>query len=812
MASTISFGDANSGLEAGVIHGSPIGANNGPTTERSETLSDPSAVIPFARDQDFVERGSLLNEVFHKCAVPGSRTALVGLGGVGKSQLAIEHIYRIRERSPGTWIFWVYASSVARFEQSYRDIADHLKIPGRKDPKANILKLVRDWLHAGKYGPWLLVLDNVDDTHLSAETGGGGQGVRGSGVGREVSQPMSAYLPQSQNGSILITSRNRGIALKLVEENNIIVVEKMAQAHALTLFEKKLGSLGDGNDIVELAEALEYMPLAIVQSTAYVCQRRPRYSVRQYLEDFRKSDRKKTSLLNYEGGLLRRDWEASNSIIVTWQLSFEYIRRNWPSAAHLLSLMSFFDRQGIPELLIRDRVQSRGGCESQSQLDRNRERNDGEDSGEICMSDTGEGDGSEDDGFENDVQVLRNYSFISCDTDQTFEMHALVQLAMRKWLEANNQLELWKQQYVQRLSVAFPMGEYKNWAICQALFPHAKLAVTQRPKAEASLREWAVLMHNAARYAHEKGNTAEAVQLSRTALEVNEKVYGHEHENTLASMGMLGSAYFRRGQWKQAEEFQVEAIEIRKRVLGKEHPDTLVSMGRLASLYLEQGCYKEAEELGEEVIEIEKRVLGEEHPDTLVSIGNLAFLNSKQGRYKEAEELGVKVLEIEKRVLGEEHPITLNGIGNLAFLYLEQGRYKEAEELVVEVLELQKRVLGEEHPHTLSNMETLAWTWKGQGRDTEAIQLMEECIQLRIRTFGADHPSTSEASEILTRWQRETFNNSLVGKLYENSHHSLLEHQKNKTTKENQKPTSDETSNTIQGPPSSPSYPQPPEF
>ncbi|KAI4254529.1 MAG: hypothetical protein LQ352_003037 [Teloschistes flavicans] len=781
MASTISFGDANSGLEAGVIHGSVNAEfHHHHPPERSETLPDPSAVIPFARDQDFVERGSLLDEVFHKCAVPGSRTALVGLGGVGKSQLAIEHIYRTRERSPGTWIFWVYASSVARFEQSYRDIADHLKIPGRKDPKANILKLVRDWLHAGKYGPWLLVLDNVDDTHLdthlSAETGGGGQGVRGTAVGRGVSQPMSAYLPQSQNGSILITSRNRGIALKLVEENNIIVVEKMAQAHALTLFEKKLGSLGDGNDIVELAEALEYMPLAIVQSTAYVCQSRPRYSVRQYLEDFRKSDRKKTSLLNYEAGLLRRDWEASNSIIVTWQISFEYIRRNWPSAADLLSLMSFFDRQGIPEYLIRD-------------------RDDG-------LEDDGSEDaGSKDDGFEDDVQVLRNYSFISCDTDQTFEMHALVQLAMRKWLEANNQLELWKEQYVQSLSAAFPSGEYKNWAICQALFPHAKLAVTQRPKAEASLREWAFLMYNAARYAYEKGNTAEAVQLSRTALEVNEKVYGHEHENTLASMGMLGSAYFRRGQWKQAEEFQVEAIEIRKRVLGEEHPDTLVSMGRLASLYLEQGCYKEAEELGEEVIEIEKRVLGEEHPDTLVSIGNLAFLYSEQGRYKEAEELGVKVLEIEKRVLGEEHPntlvsignlaflyskqgcykeaeelgvkvleiekrvlgeehpITLNSIGHLAFLYSEQGRYKEAEELVVEVLELQKRVLGEEHPHTLSNMQTLAWTWKGQGRDTEAIQLMEERIQLQIGTLGADHPDTSEASEILTRWQRETFNN-----------------------------------------------------
>ncbi len=94
--------------------------------------------------------------------------------------------------------------------------------------------------------------------------------------------------------------------------------------------------------------------------------------------------------------------------------------------------MSFFDRQGIPESLVRNRAQTGGGCGSQSQLDQDKERENGEESDENSMSDS-----SEDDGFEDDVQVLRNYSFISIDTDRTFEMHALVQLAMRKWLEAN---------------------------------------------------------------------------------------------------------------------------------------------------------------------------------------------------------------------------------------------------------------------------------------------------------------------------------------------------------------------------------------
>lgn len=84
----------------------------------------------------------------------------------------------------------------------------------------------------------------------------------------------------------------------------------MAVAHALSLFERKLGPLDQGDDTAELAAALDFMPLAIVQAVAYISQRSPRCSVQRYLEDYRKSDRKKTSLLDYEGGQLRRDWEA----------------------------------------------------------------------------------------------------------------------------------------------------------------------------------------------------------------------------------------------------------------------------------------------------------------------------------------------------------------------------------------------------------------------------------------------------------------------------------------------------------------------
>ena len=146
--------------------------------------------------------------------------------------------------------------------------------------------------------------------------------------------------------------------------------------------------------------------------------------------------------------------------------------------------MSFFDRQGIPEALVRKRVESGSRHGSQEERDEHNgiEEEEGNEDNEDNASEC-----SEDDGFEDDVQTLRDYSFLSVSTDRTFEIHALVQLATRKWLEANGKLERWKQYYIKNLSAEFPTGEHENWTYYQALFPHAKSAIAQRPKAEGSL-------------------------------------------------------------------------------------------------------------------------------------------------------------------------------------------------------------------------------------------------------------------------------------------------------------------------------------
>lgn len=107
-------------------------------------------------------------------------------------------------------------------------------------------------------------------------------------------------------------------------------------------------------DIAELAAVLEFILLTIVQAAAYIKERVPRYSVRQYIEKFQKGNKAETSLLNHDGGRLRRDCEAKYSVTITWKISFDHIFHTRRSAADLFSLMNSFDRQGIPEALIRN--------------------------------------------------------------------------------------------------------------------------------------------------------------------------------------------------------------------------------------------------------------------------------------------------------------------------------------------------------------------------------------------------------------------------------------------------------------------------
>ncbi|KAF5246035.1 hypothetical protein FAUST_1446 [Fusarium austroamericanum] len=723
------------------------------TVTRNHFTGSTCFCVPFNRDPGFVDRRDILIWLEEQYTGSAGRMALVGMGGFGygpprehpsrttfvltdksKSQVAIEFVYHIHRKSPQTSVFWVHASSKLRFEEAYRSIADTLQLPRRNNPDVDVLRLVRDWMQTEEAGSWLMVLDNVDDVNLfypRANASGNkaaNQPTEENAIISSDQWPLAAYLPKYSSGTILITSRSIDAAEKLTGSHKAIYrVSAMDEIQGLRLLQNKLNGDFNKDAAVDLLRALDYIPLAITQAAAYINRRAPRASVQTYLDAFRESDKKKGTLLNRDTGDLRRDESMSNSVVTTWQVIFEQIRRERLSAAKLLSFISFFNPHGIPMFVLYD--YNTGLTDDINRV-------------------------TESDDFEDDLHILRGYSLVSVTAAQDMcEVHSLVQFCVRAWISIVDDTQRWKRVFLQSMSRHFPSGAFETWPTCQLLLPHIESVLDERPPDE-DLQNWARLLTNCASYMLTIGNYMVAEKLGGKAVETMTEVLGEEHSATLTSMANLASTFRYQGRWKEAEELDIGVVEIRKRVLGEEHPDTLTSMANLASTFRYQGRWKEAEELDIGVVEIRKRVLGEEHPDTLTSMANLAIIWKEQGRWKEAEELEVGVMETRKRVLGEEHPDTLTSMTNLASIYGNQGRWKEAEELGIRTMEIMKIVLGEEHPDTLTSMANLAIIWKKQGRTRDALALMRSCIVLRERVLGTEHPHTASLAVVLAEWHQ----------------------------------------------------------
>jgi hypothetical protein len=157
-------------------------------------------------------------------------------------------------------VFWLHASTKARFKEAYRGIADRLELPGRNDRNVDVLRLVSNWLGDVVNGRWTMVLDNADDIEVFYP--------KRTGTGDEPSgtetAPLAVYLPQSRNGSMLITSRNKDAAARLTEGyKNIKEVHAMDESQALQLLRNKLRDASNEDGAADLLRALDYVPLAI---------------------------------------------------------------------------------------------------------------------------------------------------------------------------------------------------------------------------------------------------------------------------------------------------------------------------------------------------------------------------------------------------------------------------------------------------------------------------------------------------------------------------------------------------------------------
>lgn len=599
-----------------------------------------------------------------------------------KTQIALEYIFWLQETCPQTSIFWVHASNAERFRQAYASIAQEYQIPGYDEPKADVLLLVKNWLEKKNHGQWLMVIDNADDAQLFS-----GQSVGTATSSNEPNnkQNLARYLPECAHGAILITTRNKQVGVRLAKGQQPIEVLRMDKNESEHLLRAKLpDTTATSDDLLILADRLEHLPLALCQGAAYIQE--TSISVDKYLQLLDSSEKNTINLLSKEFETIGRDSDALQPVAQTWILSFQQIEQQNIFASELLSFMCFLDRQDIPAQFVSyySQQEENGGPRSDMELTKA-------------------------------LGILKAFSFLTEDKSGNFDMHRLVQLVTRKWLNGRGTINRFRSEALQTVSHMYPFGDkFETQTECAAFLSHANSVLQLGGfglRDDADVK--AILLH------------------------------------------CIASYFFFRGKWSDAEKLSIEAIEIRKEIWGEDHPNTLASINNLATIFWKLGRWEEAEKLQVYVMETCKLKLGADHPETLTSINNLAMPFWEQGRWEEAEKLHVYVMETRKLKLGADHPDTLVSMANLALTYHQHGRVEEAEKLEVYVMETRKLKLGADHPDTLRSMSNLAYTWQRLERFSEATNLMRECIHIRQTKLGLNHPDTQYAISALEEWEIE---------------------------------------------------------
>ncbi|BDD58982.1 hypothetical protein MAP00_004217 [Monascus purpureus] len=582
----------------------------------------PAWIVPFEQNRRFVGRVSELATLEEMLSQDGTvKAAITGLGGVGKTQLALMLVYRTRAKYKDCSVIWMPASNLESLEQAYLNLAKHLNIVGcdnKVDNKVDIKRLVQDRLSSESTGRWLLVFDNADDVDMWTS-----QREQGS-------SQLIDYLPRSPQGSIVFTTRNYKMATQLAGRNivELLQMDELAATQLLQEYLVNQSLINSQQDKEALLAQLTYLPLAIVQAAAYINANQ--ITLGDYLLLLKEREEDVIELLSEE---FEDDWRyrnSKNAVAVTWLISFNQMRQRDPLAADYLSFVACIHPKDIPLSLLPP------GPSRKKEVDAK--------------------------------GTLNAYYFITKRTaDQAIDVHQLVHLATRNWLQKEESLASWTSRVIARLAEVFAGSGHHNRVFWRLYLPHA-LCVLESDLVDKD---------------------------------------GQDRVNLLAECGLC---LYLDGRYNEAEQLEIQVMESRKTVLGPEHPDTLTSMANLASTFRNQGRWTEAEQLEIQVMELRKTVLGPEHPDTLTSMANLASTFRNQGRWKEAEQLDIQVMETSKTVLGPEHPDTLTSMCNLSYTLKGLGRYSEALSMLETCVQLQNQQLGPSHPDAISASAALeAW-------------------------------------------------------------------------------------------------------
>jgi tetratricopeptide (TPR) repeat protein len=655
-----------------------------------------------------------------------------------KSQIAIEWSYRIQDRQPQTWVFWIHGATGHRFETGYKNIAAQLQLPGWDDPKTDFLNLVSRWLSNADSGRWCLILDNADDIDVFKSQ---------STATTQNALPLSSYIPQAAHGSVLITTKDRSAVAWLgARYENVITISVMTPEDAEQLLSANIPKEpGLGNERAELVRELGYLPLAIIQAAAFINTGAPRMTVSQYLKYYKSDEASPGKLLEDDFGDPRRDAELTNSIVKTLHMTLLQINKRFPSAIKLLKLMAMFDRQGVPDVLMKS-------------------------------------ENVEDIDFEIHLKPLFDFSLITTEkTSTSFEMHRLVHIATQ-WFPTPEETSVWQEAALRAADRVLTYLTLEYWQEYESLKPHVEEVLKvcflesklQLIRADLACRS-ALINSSIGRLDLAKLHIEESLGIRADILGDNDnKTIDSIQAKALIlkKLGRLDEAaiYYRRALeaygsnetdkakegaahaktnlartlmeqrlYAEAEAKCVETIRECQLNFGLEHPTTLHAAIALCEVYVMWYKYESAEPLVRDLISVSGKALGMHHVITLKAFQALARIETYKENYEEAERLVRNLLVLQKEMLGSDHWDVLYSSCMLANILQTQAKYGEAQSIYRNVLQKQELIPGPHEPATLTTLGSLAATLLSAGEVVEAEKLYREVLSRYERAQVRNH-------------------------------------------------------------------------
>jgi tetratricopeptide (TPR) repeat protein len=630
------------------------------------------------------------------------------MGGVGKTQLALEYCQRMKDERRLRAIFWLDASSRNTLYSSMETAAKQL-LPDRvfNNPDAAVA-LVNDVLSSWSER-WLLVFDNLDNP--------------------EDLPGIHGFFPASSCGSILITSRHAGS--KGLGQS--IELDRMERKEGLQLLLRSSVVDPDDPDELEAAEQilslLGNLPLAIDQARAYISKRQLRLKafVTEYEIRKRSVMQETPQFWQYRRMLPSEEKETSLSLLTTWEMSLQFLGVGEHAAEleKVITLFAFFNPVNISERLFSSDA----------------------DDGNLTTSPMSI---FKDDGHWNhlkfedaivEMQELSLLQFSHCNEDEiTVSLHSLVSEWLRMRLDKGS-LPTFLSIAISHLKCYLDSIGHSDHKTREEGLAH--LETISRGVESYNLGDHILEARiTFGMFYHDQGRYKDAEMMYNRAMAGYEKAWGPEHTSTLNTVNNLGILYIDQGRHSDAEMMYNRALAGYEKALGPEHTSTLNTVNNLGILYADQGRHSDAEMMYNRALAGYEKAWGPEHTSTLDIINNLGNLFKNQGRQSDAEMMYNRALAGYEKALGPEHTSTLNTVNNLGILYADQGRHSDAEMMYNRALAGYEKTLGPEHTFTLSTVNNLGNLYVDQGRHSDAEMMYNRALAGYEKAWGPEHTST----------------------------------------------------------------------